>query len=799
MATFSPSPNVSSPSPSPSPSRPPSCPHFASVLGPLLRTAFAASLALLVTAAAHAAVFVVNTTLDGADGVPGDGACDFSPVPPPSGLCSLRAAVEEANALGGAHEIRFAVGGGGIQTLDVNGPTPIEVTTAITLRGETQAGFTDDPLIHLAFDGGGAIPGLSVTTAGVTVRSLRISGFPLDGLALSGTGTEVEGCWIGLDETGAANANLRGIGVSGTGHVLGGGAQPNVISGNFDGGVVISDTASNVTVVDNYIGTDRAGLVAMDNGLVGAGVKVDGDMNSVEGNLISGNLSVGVWITGDENLVVGNVIGLTEADTPLGNGFAGVFVAEGADDNLIGGTTVFDRNVISGNVENDFDQGGSGIFVAGATNTTILGNYIGTDRTGVLDRGNELHGVHLNQGGTTPSSSTQIGVLDVTGGGGNVIAANGTGAAGGHGIFVEKSDLTGISANRIGLGAGGVPPSLPNQGDGVRIVESTASFLGGPPLFGAGPNLISQNDGAGVAVLDPDAGAGSQDTHGHHISLNSIWQNGGLSIDLTLGSLTNDGATSNDAGDSDHGPNRLQNFPLIDDVSFNAGTGESTITGTLNSTANTDFMVHAYDNDECEMPDFQGHAQTFLGEDLVTTNGSGNANFSITTTSPVTFPAAIAIVNDPNPSLSDTSEVSPCYTDLGAAGILGDFVWLDSNGNGLQDLEESGAPGITVRLFDDMSGLVAETETNAEGFYRFTGLPSDTYELEFDDMDFTTPDVGADDEIDSDVTLIDRTDPFVYTAGTVDLSRDAGLILDMSIFEDGFESGDTSAWSVVVN
>jgi len=742
--------------------------------------------AMLWAVSAQAAVFTVNTTLDGNDGVPGDGVCDFSTVPPPSGLCSLRAAVEEANALGGPHEIHFSVGGGGLQSLDIIGPDAIEVTAGITIRGETQPGFVDDPLIHLDFAGGGNIPGLSVTGDDVTVRGLRISGFPLDGLGLSGADTHVENCWIGLDAGGDADANFRGIGISGTGHVIGD-VQPNVIAGNSNGGVVISDMASNVSVAINFIGTDRSGTSAIGNGNLSPGIRIDGNASVIEGNLVSGNNNVGVWITGDGNTLAGNVIGLSQADALMGNGFAGVFVAEGADDNTIGGTTIFERNIISGNVANAFGQGGSGIFVAGASGTLILGNHIGTDSSGTLDRGNELHGVHLTQGGTTPSSNTTVGQLDAGGGGGNVIAANGTGVPGGHGIFIDRSDLTAVANNRIGLGAGGVPPALPNRGDGIRIVNSTGSLIGGPPLFGSGPNRISHNDGAGIAVLDPDASVGSQNTHGHWVDYNAIWRNGGLSIDLTLGALVNDGATPNDAGDADHGPNRLQNFPLVDNVSFNAGTGETTVSGTLNSTANTDFKVHVYDNEECEAPDFQGHAQTLVGEDIVTTNGSGTATFSVTTASPVTFPAAVAIVNDTDPNLSDTSEVSPCSVDLGTSGILGDLVWHDANGNGLQDLDEPGVPGVTVRLFDGLDDLAAETVTGADGHYRFTGLGTDTYQLEFEATDFSTPDTGTDDEIDSDVTLIDRTDAFTYTSGTVDLSRDAGLTTVDIVFADQFE------------
>src|SRR5258708_22998210 len=56
----------------------------------------------LVAAPGHAATFVVNTTADTADAVPGDGKCADS-----SNACSLRAAVEEANPLFGADTIQL--------------------------------------------------------------------------------------------------------------------------------------------------------------------------------------------------------------------------------------------------------------------------------------------------------------------------------------------------------------------------------------------------------------------------------------------------------------------------------------------------------------------------------------------------------------------------------------------------------------------------------------------------------------------------------------------------------------------
>src|SRR3954470_13424194 len=53
----------------------------------------------------NAATFVVNTTADTQDAAPGNGACADS-----GGACSLRAAITEANALGGADIITLPAG-----------------------------------------------------------------------------------------------------------------------------------------------------------------------------------------------------------------------------------------------------------------------------------------------------------------------------------------------------------------------------------------------------------------------------------------------------------------------------------------------------------------------------------------------------------------------------------------------------------------------------------------------------------------------------------------------------------------
>ncbi len=62
---------------------------------------------------------------------------------------------------------------------------------------------------------------------------------------------------------------------------------------------------------------------------------------------------------------------------------------------------------------------------------------------------------------------------------------------------------------------------------------------------------------------------------------------------------------------------------------------------------------------------------------------------------------------------------------------LGNYVWIDEDINGLQDPEESGIAGISVTLYDAAGVAVANTTTDANGFYQFTGLTPGTYSVGF--------------------------------------------------------------------
>jgi hypothetical protein len=113
-----------------------------------------------------------------------------------------------------------------------------------------------------------------------------------------------------------------------------------------------------------------------------------------------------------------------------------------------------------------------------------------------------------------------------------------------------------------------------------------------------------------------------------------------------------------------------------------------------------------------------------------------------------------------------------------APATVGDYVWLDEDGNGIQDGDESGILGVIVNLYDVAGSLVATTTTDANGYYAFTDLaPNAYYLLEFvapEEYDFTQQHAGSP-SIASDADAYGFTDWFWVAAGATLLTLDAGL------------------------
>jgi len=111
---------------------------------------------------------------------------------------------------------------------------------------------------------------------------------------------------------------------------------------------------------------------------------------------------------------------------------------------------------------------------------------------------------------------------------------------------------------------------------------------------------------------------------------------------------------------------------------------------------------------------------------------------------------------------------------------VGDRVWMDVNGNGIQDAGEQGLDGVAVNLLTAAGIEVATDTTEGGGWYSFTVAHPGDYRLEFvlpTGHSFSPQDVGADDTTDSDVyPNVGRTSVFAVTSGSMDQTHDAGLI-----------------------
>ncbi len=506
------------------------------------------------------AVFTVNSTDDTGDSNPGDGICDDG-----TGNCTLRAAIEEANANFGKDSIAFDIAGTAPYTFQPSGPLP-EITDSVIIDGTTEPDFNSAPIIELDGSNAGDAHGLHINSGNCTIKSLVINRFNWNGINLSGNGNNiVEGNYIGIDISGAnalGNGNA-GVMIETSGNTIGGTTLEarNIISGNLEGVTFPDDpNATDNYILGNFIGTDVNGTTALSNSvgilLLASGNTIGGS-NENAGNLISGNTNSGIniefvgGVEASNNTIIGNFIGTDVNGTAALSNNEGIYINSGASENIIGGTNSEERNLISGNVN-------KGILISniGTDNNIIQGNYIGTDVTGLISLPNSSDGITINDG----ASNNKIGGVET--GAGNLISGNGR-----YGITIGKSGTTGniIQGNYIGTDLTG-NSDLGNGREGVCFWSGAAENLIGGDETEAG-NIIAFNSGGGILVSNTIT------TYQNTISRNSIFSNIEIGIDLSIESVSpyRDGITLNDVGDGDTGPNNLQNFPVFYEVEIDNG------------------------------------------------------------------------------------------------------------------------------------------------------------------------------------------------------------------------------------
>ena len=129
---------------------------------------------------------------------------------------------------------------------------------------------------------------------------------------------------------------------------------------------------------------------------------------------------------------------------------------------------------------------------------------------------------------------------------------------------------------------------------------------------------------------------------------------------------------------------------------------------------------------------------------------------------------------------------------------LGDFVFNDTDGDGIQDANESGVAGVTVTLTgggeDGVIGTAddttANTVTDANGFYQFDNLnPGEEYKVTFSDLpdgfEFTTANAGNNDAVDPDANpLTGMTEIVTLAPGENNPTLDAGIVAQRASLGD---------------
>ena len=168
----------------------------------------------------------------------------------------------------------------------------------------------------------------------------------------------------------------------------------NTIAGNRTGIYLARD---NSVVEGNVVGRTESAETNVGNDI---GICVCGNFNTIGGaglgkqNLVSGNSGVGIDCSGVSNRIDGNIIGLSaDGKMALGNG-TGIQLREPWNQVI--------SNVISANHK-------EGVLIRAPSNS-LTGNWIGTDRSGVLKLGNLGDGISVVQLlGDRPASGSRIG------------------------------------------------------------------------------------------------------------------------------------------------------------------------------------------------------------------------------------------------------------------------------------------------------------------------------------------------------------------------------------------------------
>ncbi|MET0645318.1 MAG: tandem-95 repeat protein [Pyrinomonadaceae bacterium] len=401
---------------------------------------------------AHAATtFTVNTTGDSADTNLADNVCNDG-----GGNCSLRAAIQQANATAGTDTININVNG----TINLTGVLP-DITTNMSISGPGSG------LLTVRRDTGGNYRIFLVNSLGVSISGLTVTnGRPPDGAPTTNGNPFGQDGESGGGIYNAGTLTLSDVVVTGNSTGNGGvnsanfGGWGGYGGGIFNGGVL---TLTNVTVSNNTTGNGATGNFG---GTGGPGGGIYSGVGS--GALTLTNVSVSNNTTGNGANGVS-----TGASGGGGGDGGGIFINNGS-------LPLTNVNV-SGNATGDAGNGGSGgngggIFTNSGVQATLVGvvvsnNSAGDGGGGPAGSGGRGGGIFnngtmtVNRGGVSGNST---GVAGSTGG---FSGGSGGGVFNNASLTMLNSEVSGNNARGSGPGGGGIY----NGGNLLSLTNSTIS------------------------------------------------------------------------------------------------------------------------------------------------------------------------------------------------------------------------------------------------------------------------------------------------------------------------------------
>jgi uncharacterized repeat protein (TIGR01451 family) len=355
-----------------------------------------------------------------------------------------------------------------------------------------------------------------------------------------------------------------------------------------------------------------------------------------------------------------------------------------------------------------------------------------------------------------------------------------------------------------------------SSGTGYLVVLPASNFQSGGPLFNyqnststvAGNSDLNDRDhgnvigamgpsGSGVVASsvvsltvggEPPAGVDGTDTNGNQTIDFGFYQ-------LTLGNqvwvdTNNDGLLNN--GELGLSGVTVQLLDSGNNVIGNTQTDANGIYTFTNLTPGT-YSV------QIVMPNGFGSSTGPGQEANPDLNGEDNDNGALITGQVArSNPIVLTVGGEPTVD-NATGRTTNSTLDFGIVQLasLGNYVWVDSNHDGIQNDGNTGLGGVTVVLYDVNGNPISTTVTDGTGFYQFVDLVPGTYSVGFTaPTGYTFTIQGGDPASDADSNAnpsTGRTAPVTLAPGQNNPTLDAGVwvpapAISLKKYTNGFDA-----------